>query len=41
MIRKILKILNSIHKRNIIHKDLKTQNILIDSKGNLEICDFG
>ena len=41
MIRKILKILNNIHKRNVLHKDLKSQNILIDAKGNLKICDFG
>ena len=30
-----------LHENGIIHHDIKTSNILIDSKGDVSICDFG
>lgn len=30
-----------IHKKRILHRDLKPQNLLINSKGVMKICDFG
>ena len=30
-----------LHERNIIHRDLKLENLLIDSKRRLKLCDFG
>jgi len=33
--------LNWLHHKGIIHRDLKTANILVDKHNRLKICDFG
>ena len=37
----ILQGLKDMHEKRIIHRDIKTTNILINSEWNVKICDFG
>jgi serine/threonine protein kinase len=37
----ILKALCFLHEANIIHRDIKGANILVDSEGQVRVADFG
>ncbi len=41
IIREILKGLRSIHRKRQLHRDLKSDNILINRHGDIKIGDFG
>ena len=41
IMKQILSAVNYCHSKNIVHRDIKLDNILLDHNGNLKIGDFG
>ena len=39
--RQIIEALQYIHSKNVIHRDIKLDNILIDLNNTIKLCDFG
>ena len=41
LFRQIISGIKYIHEQNIVHRDIKLENLLIDLNNNVKICDFG
>ncbi|MGA1866973.1 MAG: serine/threonine protein kinase [bacterium] len=41
ILRQLIDILTACHSRDVIHRDLKSQNIMIDKDGHVKLLDFG
>jgi len=41
LMKQIMDGLIFMHKNNIIHRDIKTENILVNTSGVLKFADFG
>lgn len=41
IIYNILSAMNFLHSANIVHRDMKPANILLDDNCQVKICDFG
>uniref|UniRef100_A0A0A9W723 Cyclin-dependent kinase G-1 n=1 Tax=Lygus hesperus TaxID=30085 RepID=A0A0A9W723_LYGHE len=41
IVYQILSGLKFLHDRRILHRDLKSSNILLDKTGRVKLCDFG
>eukprot|EP00002_Diphylleia_rotans_P016145 TRINITY_DN3137_c0_g1_i1.p1 TRINITY_DN3137_c0_g1~~TRINITY_DN3137_c0_g1_i1.p1 ORF type:complete len:323 (-),score=73.37 TRINITY_DN3137_c0_g1_i1:142-1110(-) len=40
-VKQMLSGLNYLHKRNILHRDMKGANLLVNNEGQLKLADFG
>lgn len=41
ILKEMLELLQIIHEKNLIHRDIKPQNIMLDKHGQLYLVDFG
>ena len=41
IMRQLLNAMLYIHSKNVMHRDIKGANILMDNKGNVKVTDFG
>ncbi|WP_299071444.1 FKBP-type peptidyl-prolyl cis-trans isomerase [uncultured Paraglaciecola sp.] len=40
-LKQLLEALSEVHKSGLVHRDIKPANILLNNKGQVQLCDFG
>ncbi len=41
LFKQIITGLAACHAKNVLHRDIKLENVLLTSQGEVKICDFG
>ncbi|XP_057767111.1 cyclin-dependent kinase G-2-like [Salvia miltiorrhiza] len=41
LMQQLLQGVDHLHRNQVLHRDLKTSNLLLNNRGELKICDFG
>ena len=41
IMHQLCSVMSFIHSKNVVYRDIKPENLLVDEQGCLKLCDFG